>query len=251
MAETGRGLLGVGGQRHPGLDPEQLGAGRAGLRRSALGMGDTAACSHPVDRAGPDRLQRAETVAVDDLAPDQVGHRGEPDVRMRPHVDALAEQELRRPHLIEKDERPDHLPARRWQRPAHFEAAEIARPRHDDHLDRVDLLLLVAFWVGRRLPAHCLGPLACFVPPRLWQHGAAGARVFLRAMLPNSATRRRLRPRLRAPATRRARGKRQPPEGLSGKNSFDVLHSRTFRGGFPQQRSGHDHQRSGARSARI
>ena len=26
---------------------------------------------------------------------------------------------------------------------------------------------------------------------------------------------------------------------------------RTFRGGFPQQRSGHDHQRSGARSARI
>ena len=189
MAETGRGLLGVGGQRHPGLDPEQLGAGRARLRRSALGMGDTAACSHPVDRAGPDRLQRAETVAVDDLAPDQVGHRGEPDVRMRPHVDALAEQELRRPHLIEKDERPDHLPARRGQRPAHFEAAEIARPRHDHHLDRVDLLLLVAFRVGRRLPAHCLGPLACFVPPRLWQHGAAGARVFLRAMLPNPATR--------------------------------------------------------------
>jgi hypothetical protein len=118
-------------------------------------MGDAAARGHPVDRAGPDRLQGAETVAMDDLAPDQVGHGGEPDVRVWPHVDAVPEQELRGPHLIEEDERPDHLSARRRQRPAHLETAEVARPRHDHHLDRVQLLLLIALRIDRRLPAHC------------------------------------------------------------------------------------------------
>ena len=86
---------------------------------------------------------------------DQIGHRGEPDVRMRAHVDALAEQELRRAHLVEEDERADHLPLCRRQRPAHLETAEIAGPRHDHHLDRLPGLLLVALRVARRLPAHC------------------------------------------------------------------------------------------------
>ena len=58
----------------------------------------------------------------DDLALEQVGHGGEPDVRVRAHVDALPEQELGRPHLVEEDERPDHLPradgsARRTSKP--------------------------------------------------------------------------------------------------------------------------------------
>jgi len=124
------------------------------LGRGALGMGDAAARGHPVDRAGPDRLQGAEAVAVGDLAADQVSDRGEADVRMRAHVDPLPQQKLGRTHLIEKDERSDHLAARRRQRPAHLEAAEVTRPRHDDHLDRSLRLLLVAPRVPRRLPAH-------------------------------------------------------------------------------------------------
>jgi hypothetical protein len=72
------------------------------------------------------------------------------------HVDPVAEQELRRAHLVEEDERPDHLPAVGRQRPADLEAAEVTRPRHDDHLDRILRLLLVALRVACRLPAHCL-----------------------------------------------------------------------------------------------
>ena len=72
-----------------------------------------------------------------DLAVEEVGHGGEPDMRMRAHVDALAEEELGRPHLVEEDERPDHLPLRRRQRAAHLEAAEIAGARHDHGLDRI------------------------------------------------------------------------------------------------------------------
>jgi hypothetical protein len=97
------------------------------------------------------RLERAEAVAMDDLAREQIGDRGEPDVRVRAHVDALAEQELRGPHLVEEDERPDHLAARRGQGPAHLEAAEIARPGQDHRLDRPSV---IAPRVDRRLPAH-------------------------------------------------------------------------------------------------
>ena len=73
-----------------------------------------------------------------ELAAEQVGDGGEPDVRVRPHVDALAGQELGRPGLVEEDERPDHLPLRRRQRAAHLEAAEVAGARHDQRLDGVD-----------------------------------------------------------------------------------------------------------------
>ena len=56
---------------------------------------------------------------------------------MRAHIDALADQELGRPHLVEEDEGPDHLLLRRRQRAAHLEAAEITRARYDDMLDGV------------------------------------------------------------------------------------------------------------------
>ena len=71
------------------------------------------------------------------LALEQVGDGGEADVRMRPHVDAVADQELGRPHLVEEDEGPDHLLLRRGQRAAHLEAAEIAGARHDHVLDGI------------------------------------------------------------------------------------------------------------------
>jgi hypothetical protein len=44
---------------------------------------------HPVDRAGFDPLVGAEAVAVVELALVEIGHRGQPDMRMRAHVDAL------------------------------------------------------------------------------------------------------------------------------------------------------------------
>ena len=80
----------LGRQRHPALQAVQRLAVDAVLRRGALGMHDAAAGGHPVDLAGPDRHGGAEAVAVHDLAVEQVGHGGEPDMRMRPHVDALA-----------------------------------------------------------------------------------------------------------------------------------------------------------------
>ncbi len=73
---------------------------------------------------------------MQDLAVEQIGDRGEPDVRMRAHVDALAGQELGRPHLVEEDERADHLPrrdgsARRTSKPPRSRARG-----HDHGLER-------------------------------------------------------------------------------------------------------------------
>ena len=72
-----------------------------------------------------------------DAAVEEIGDGREPDMRMRPHVHALAGDELHRPHLVEEDERPDHLPLAMRQRAPHLEAAEIAHARHDDELQRV------------------------------------------------------------------------------------------------------------------
>ena len=78
-----------------------------------------------------------QAVPVQDLSLDHPGDGGEPDMRVRPHVDAGAGQELRRPHLVEEHERPDHPPLRRRQRPAHLEPADVAGARDDDRVDRI------------------------------------------------------------------------------------------------------------------
>src|SRR4029077_18242996 len=90
---------------------------------SALGMHDAAAGGHPVDRAGPDRYRGAKTVAMHDLAVEQVGDGGKADVRGRPHVDAVTVLEHRRAEMVEENERPDHARAPRRQRAMHLEAA--------------------------------------------------------------------------------------------------------------------------------
>src|SRR5262245_64343249 len=64
-----------------------------------------------------------------------VSHGREPDVWMRPDVDAAARREARRPDVIEEDERADGAPSARRQQPAHAEAAEVAGPSLDDALD--------------------------------------------------------------------------------------------------------------------
>ncbi len=113
------------GQRHPGLDAMQSGAGFArGLGR-ALGMDDAVAGRHPVDVTRPDHLLAAEAVAVHDLALEQIGDRGQPDMRMRTHIGALPGRHRHRAHVIEEDERADGLSRGGRQQAAHGEIAQV------------------------------------------------------------------------------------------------------------------------------
>ena len=62
-----------------------------------------------------------------DLSLEEIGHRGEPDVRVRTHVEPFSGLERDRTHLVEEHERADGALLRRWQRTAHLEAvAEVA-----------------------------------------------------------------------------------------------------------------------------
>lgn len=47
---------------------------------------------------------------MQDVAAEEIGDSGEADMRVRPHVEALAGNELAGAHLIEEDEWADHLP---------------------------------------------------------------------------------------------------------------------------------------------
>ena len=60
-----------------------------------------------------------------DLAFEQVGDRGDTDMRMRSHLDAFAGWKFSGPHVIEKDIRPDHAPFARRQRTAHGKIADV------------------------------------------------------------------------------------------------------------------------------
>ena len=91
---------------------------------------------------------------MDDLAFEKKSHRRQIDMRMGPNVDSLIGQEFRRTHLVEEDERPDHLTLQRRQRPAHLHLAEIDGPRHDDHFDGVDALGVTGNGIGTRSPSH-------------------------------------------------------------------------------------------------
>src|SRR5688572_6066285 len=86
VGEGGVGFLVLLRQRDPGLDAVHA-AALAPRALEALGMRDAAAGGHQIHLAGPDRLLGADAVAVHDLAVEEVGERGEPDVRMRAHVD--------------------------------------------------------------------------------------------------------------------------------------------------------------------
>src|SRR5699024_1784500 len=124
----------------------------------ALGVDDAAAGAHPVDRAGAYHLFGAEAVAVCEFAVEQVGHRGQVDVWMRPDVDAFMQQKFGRAHLVEEDEGADHAASGAGQGAAHFEAAEIADSRHDDGVDLVDACCIAGYRIGAGLPAHDHAP---------------------------------------------------------------------------------------------
>ena len=99
-----------------------------------------------------------------DLAVEQVGDGRKPDMRMRAHVDALAEEELGRAHLVPEDERADHLALGRGQGAADLEAAEVAGAGHDHGLDRIAGEAVAGLGILRGLPAHvsCPGRAAPF-----------------------------------------------------------------------------------------
>jgi hypothetical protein len=147
-------LLVAARQRHPGLDAGEELRRLARFGGRALGVGDAAAGGHQVQRAGADGQLRAEAVAVHDLAVEQVGRGGEADVRVRADVDALADDELRRAHLVPEDEGADHLPPRRGKGAADLEAAEVAGAGDDDGLDGVAGALVAGRGVVGGLPAH-------------------------------------------------------------------------------------------------
>ena len=109
---------------------------------------------HQVDLARRNPRIGAQTVAVMDAAAQQIGHRRKADMRMRPHIDALAGQKLGRPHLVKEYERPDHLSLGRGQRPAHLEAAQIPRARHDDRRNRVNFIAHRDRRVQCGIPTH-------------------------------------------------------------------------------------------------
>ena len=112
-------------------------------------MGNAAPGGHEVHRAGGDLQRIALAVAVHHGAVEQVGDGGKPDMRVRPHVEPLPGDELNRPHLVEEDERTDHLPFAVRQRAAHGEAvAQIAHARNDDELERIAGALVAEHGVG-------------------------------------------------------------------------------------------------------
>ena len=155
MLEGRRDFLLALGQRDPALQAEHHLAARALRIRRALGVRDAAARGHQVHGARLDLLDVALAVAVHDAAVEQIGDGGEPDMRMRPHVHALAGDELHRSEMIEEDERADHLPLAVRQGAAHRESvAEVAGARHDDKLERIAGFGIAENGIVGGKPAH-------------------------------------------------------------------------------------------------
>ena len=109
---------------------------------------------HQVHRAGGDVERVALAVAMGDAAIEQVGDGRQADMRVRPHVHALAGHELHRSHLVEEDEGANHLPLHLRQRAADREAAQVAHSRHHHEVQRIAGCGIAKYRVVRRHPAH-------------------------------------------------------------------------------------------------
>ena len=72
---------------------------------------------------------------MQDLALEEIGDGGQPDVRMPAHVDAASGRELDRPHLVEEDERTNELAFGCGQHASYREAAQIAAAALEDAFD--------------------------------------------------------------------------------------------------------------------
>ena len=99
----------------------------------------------------------ADAIAMLKLTLIKVCHSPETNVRMRTHIDPAIGDKFRRTHLIEKDERPNHLALGRWQRAAHIKPADIPRTGNDQCFQRTGGAW--AFGTLGRVPTH-LGHLS-------------------------------------------------------------------------------------------
>ena len=123
VPEARRILLVLDGQRAPQLQAVAAPRHAVQVVGRALGVHDAAAGRHPVNRAGLDALHHAGGVAVQHRALEQVGHRGQPDVRVGPHIVVVRGLRGDRPEVVEEQERPDRLALHRRQRAPNQKAA--------------------------------------------------------------------------------------------------------------------------------
>jgi hypothetical protein len=72
---------------------------------------------------------------MDDLAIEEIRHRREADMRVRPDIETMSRSEICGPHMIEEDERPDMTARLCGKHAAHGKAAEIARSGIDHSCD--------------------------------------------------------------------------------------------------------------------
>src|SRR5690606_7039983 len=70
---------------------------------------------------------------------EQIGDRGQPDVRVRADVGFRRQARFDQlgAHAVEEDVGPDHAPARKGQYPSDLEAAQVAGPLADEKFDHV------------------------------------------------------------------------------------------------------------------
>jgi len=86
-------------------------------------------------------------------------------MRMRAHINPAPGDKFDRAELIEKDERPHHLPLRTGQGAAHLKPARIMSTRHDHRRDGVNRRISRGiFRVERRIPARVCTPLPLVAP---------------------------------------------------------------------------------------
>ena len=100
-------------------------------------MHDAAAGRHQIHVARLDDHFGAERIAVPDLAVEQIGDGGKPDMRVRTHIHRLAAAQYGRTHAVEEDEGANQPPPCRRQRAADLEAANVLGVRNDHQLDLV------------------------------------------------------------------------------------------------------------------
>src|ERR1700722_16586069 len=102
-------------------------------------MRDSASRRHPIHIAGADFLHRAQAVPMLERPGEEISHCRERNMRVRPDVDSISGCELRRAQMIEKNERPHHLPARGGQHAPYDEAAQVTLARTNHLKDRHEL----------------------------------------------------------------------------------------------------------------
>ena len=111
MLERRRRFLVRLGQSDPALDAVQA---MAGARAPHAPVRSEWAMPRPavIQFTSPGLISCTEPkrVAVHLRAFEQIGDGGQPDMGMRPHIDALAGREIHRPEIVEEHERADAAP---------------------------------------------------------------------------------------------------------------------------------------------